>query len=144
MSDIVWTINPKNDLLENVLQRMNQFATEILEVKNIELDFKNDGTFPTLKLTMDQRRNFYLFFKEAINNAAKYADAKNVSVCITQKDRYLEMNIIDNGKGFDIDTIFNGNGMHTLKKRAAELNADFNITSHIDKGTALKLKFKIT
>ncbi|CAN5520433.1 hypothetical protein BH10BAC3_BH10BAC3_07000 [soil metagenome] len=76
MSDIVWTINPKNDRLENVLQRMNQFASEILDVKNIELDFTNDGTFATSKLTMDQRRNFYLFFKEAINNAAKYSDAK--------------------------------------------------------------------
>jgi two-component system, NarL family, sensor histidine kinase UhpB len=144
MSDIVWTINPKNDLLENVLQRMNQFASDILEVKNIELDFKNDGTFPASKLTMDQRRNFYLFFKEVINNAAKYADAKNVSVCITQKDHHLEMNIFDNGKGFDTDKIFNGNGMHTLKKRATELCADFNITSHIDKGTAVKLKFRIT
>lgn len=144
MSDIVWTINPKNDRLENVLQRMNQFATEILDVKNIELDFTNDGTFATSKLTMDQRRNFYLFFKEAINNAAKYAEAKKVTVCVTKKDHHIEMNIFDDGNGFETDKIFNGNGMHTLKKRAAELHADFNIRSHINEGTAVKLKFKIT
>ena len=60
------------------------------------------------------------------------------------KDHYAEMNIMDNGKGFDSTKIFSGNGMNTLKKRAAELNGEFKITSHINEGTAVKLKFKIT
>ena len=55
---------------------------------------------------MEQRKNFYLFFKEAINNAAKYSDAEKVSVCISQKDHHVEMNISDNGKGFDTTKIF--------------------------------------
>ncbi len=144
MSDIVWTIKSGNDRFENVLQRMNQFASDILDAKNIELDFKTDVSLASSKLTMEQRKNFYLFFKEAINNAAKYADAKKVSVCIAQKDHYVEMNIRDNGKGFDTNKIFSGNGMNTLKKRAAELNGDFKITSSINAGTTIQLKFKIT
>ena len=144
MSDIVWAINPKNDRFENVLQRMSQFASEILDAKNIELDFKTDTSLASSKLTMEQRKNFYLFFKEAINNAAKYADARKVSVCIAQKDHHVEMNISDDGKGFDTDEIFTGNGMSSLKKRAAELNGEFKITSQINEGTAVQLKFKIT
>jgi signal transduction histidine kinase len=93
---------------------------------------------------MDQRKNFYLFFKEAINNAAKYSDAKKVSVCIAQKDHHIEMNIRDDGNGFDTAGIFGGNGMATLRKRAAELNADFKIQSNILEGTIVQLKFKIT
>jgi signal transduction histidine kinase len=93
---------------------------------------------------MEQRKNFYLFFKEVINNAAKYADAKKVSVCIAQKDHCVEMNIRDDGKGFDTNKIFSGNGMNTLKKRAGELNGDFKITSNINEGTSIQLKFKIT
>ncbi len=144
MSDIIWAVNPKNDRLENVMQRMNLFASEILEAKNIELDFADATLLPALKLTMEQRKNFYLFFKEAINNAAKYSDAKKVEVCIAQKDHSVEMNIRDDGKGFDTAKIFNGNGMGSLKKRAAELNADFKITSCINEGTDVQLKFKIT
>jgi two-component system sensor histidine kinase UhpB len=144
MSDIVWAVNPKNDRFENVLQRMNQFASEILEAKNIELDFTSDASLSALRITMGQRKNFYLFFKEAINNAAKYSDAKKVSVWITQKDHQVEMNISDNGKGFDTSKIFNGNGMSTLRKRGAELCADFKIQSLIKEGTVVKLKFKIT
>ena len=143
MSDIIWAVNPKNDRLENVLQRMNLFASEILEAQNIKLDFAETPWLPALKLTMEQRKNFYLFFKEVINNAAKYSDAEKVSVCIAQKDHTVEMNINDDGKGFDTSKVFNGNGMSSLKKRAAELNADFRITSRINNGTNVQLKFKI-
>jgi len=144
MSDIVWAIKATNDRFENVSQRMNQFASEILDAKNIELDFKSDESLSTSRLTMEQRKNFYLFFKEVINNAAKYAEAGKVSVCITQKDHRVEMNIRDNGKGFDTAKIFNGNGMNTLKKRAAELSAEYAMVSRVNEGTAVRLAFKIT
>lgn len=144
MSDIVWAVNPQNDVFENVLQRMNLFASEILEAKNIELEFVTDASLSTYKFTMKQRKNLYLFFKEAINNAAKYSDAKKISVRIFKKDNHIEMNIADNGKGFNTSGIFNGNGMNTFKKRAEEINGNFNITSHINEGTTAQLKFKIT
>lgn len=143
MSDIVWAVNPKNDRFENVLQRMNQFASEILDAKNIELSLKSDESLSGLRITMEQRKNFYLFFKEAINNAAKYSVAKKVCVNIVQKDRQVEMTINDNGKGFNVAEISGGNGMGTLKKRAAELCADFKIQSLPQEGTIVKLKFKI-
>ncbi len=144
MSDIVWAINPANDRFENVLQRMSHFASEILDAKNIQLNFTNDASLTTRKLTMSQRKNFYLFFKEVINNAAKYSDANKIVVSITHKDRELEMNITDNGKGFDTARIFNGNGMNTLRKRGEELKAYFNIRSNEQAGTEVQLRFKIT
>jgi two-component system sensor histidine kinase UhpB len=144
MSDIVWTIKSGNDRFENVTQRMSQFASDIFDAKNVVLNFKTDTSLASLKLTMEQRKNFYLFFKEAINNAAKYADAKKVCICIAQKDHCIEMNIRDDGKGFDTNKIFSGNGINTLRKRAAELNAHYKMVSNINEGTHIQLKFKIT
>ena len=143
MSDIVWAVNPKNDRFENVLQRMNQFASEILEAKDIDFEFTSDNSLSGLKIAMEQRKNFYLFFKEGINNAAKHSDAKKVSVSITKNDKTIEMNIRDNGKGFDTTRPSGGNGMSTLKKRAGELYADFKIQSLSQEGTSVKLLFKI-
>ena len=144
MSDIVWAIKAENDRFENVLQRMNLFASEILDAKNIELHFRSSESLSSAKLTMEQRKNLYLIFKEAINNAAKYSCAKKIWVNITQKNNYAEMNIRDNGKGFDTNKIFNGNGMNSLRKRAAELGADFKISSDLNDGTDVRLRFKIT
>jgi signal transduction histidine kinase len=144
MSDIVWTIKSGNDRFENVWQRMNQFATEILDSENMEMSFRTEPSLYTVILTMEQRKNFYLFFKEAINNVAKHARASRVEVNVLQKRNHIVMTIDDNGRGFDTRAAFSGNGMTSLKKRAHELNADLDIRSHLDKGTSVQLKFKIT
>lgn len=144
MSDIVWAIKSENDSFENVLQRMNQFASEILDAKNIVLDLISDEALSTSRLMMKQRKNLYLFFKEAINNAAKHSDARTIFVHIFQKDHDVEMIIRDNGKGFDTRQAFHGNGMSSLKKRADELGGYFTIQSTINEGTVVELKFRIS
>lgn len=141
MSDIVWAIKAENDRFENVLQRMYQFASEILEAKNISVHFRSDETLSASKLTMKQRKSLYLFFKEAINNAAKHSAAKNVIVNIFQKGSDIEMAIKDDGKGFDPTQTFYGNGMTTLRRRAEDLRGHFNIQSQINEGTVLTLRF---
>ncbi len=144
MSDIVWAIKAENDDFENVLHRMNQFASEILEAKNVALDFETDASLSDSRLAMKQRKNLYLFFKEAINNAAKHSDAKKISVRIFKKEHRVHVIIKDDGKGFDTNQAFNGNGMGTLKKRSEELNGHFKIQSKPNEGTTVELLFKIT
>lgn len=144
MSDIVWAVNPDNDHFENVLQRMQLFATEILDAKNIRLEFNSDTSLNNARLTMKQRKNLYLFFKETLNNAAKHSGAEKIVVDISKKEHSIEITIKDNGSGFNTSGIFNGNGMSSLKKRAKELNALYNINSRTSEGTTVQLKFKIT
>jgi signal transduction histidine kinase len=49
-------------------------------------------------MKMDARRNFYLIFKEAINNIAKYSGAANAFVVLLQKENNLKMTIRGDGK----------------------------------------------
>jgi signal transduction histidine kinase len=91
---------------------------------------------------MAQRKNLYLFFKEAVNNMVKYSSASSVNIRIIQKGRYIELVIRDNGIGFDAMDTSEGNGMDSLKNRAQDLQADFNIDSQKGKGTEVRLRFK--
>lgn len=143
MSDIVWAIKSENYSFENVLQRMNQFASEMADTKNIGLNLKSDESLSDTRLTMKYRKNLYLFFKEAINNAAKHSEAKNISVGIFKKEHHIELMIKDDGKGFDTNLASNGIGMSSLKRRAEELNGYFKIQSQPGKGTKIWLVFKI-
>lgn len=139
MSDIVWSVKPRNDHAEHLLERMQLFATPILEAKNIKLSFEVSGKAGLVRLTMEQRKNLYLFFKEAVNNVAKHSDAANVSVYVLISKRSLELLIRDDGRGFDPATIDNGNGMLTLNKRAVGLNGRFTIVTEKGKGTFITL-----
>ncbi len=143
MSDIVWMINAKNDAFENIASRMRSMASEIFEAKNITLHVDIDEQLNHQKLNMAQRKNFYLLFKEAVNNTAKYADCKHVFLKIILQNNFIEMTISDDGKGFDIAKVKNGNGLLNMKKRADELKGKFSITSEIGKGTSKTLVFPI-
>ena len=144
MSDIVWAVNPGNDSMNSVIERMNEFANSILESKNILLDFDSVTSVSSVRLSMTQRKNLYLFLKEAINNAAKYSNARLVYVLLTKRDHLISITIIDDGEGFDPDRIVAGNGMATFRRRATELNGTADINSVPGKGTMVKLEFKIT
>jgi len=143
MSDIVWSINPRNDSFANIIQRMSQFAAELLEPKNMMLNFTADDALLSLSLPMEKRRSLYLFFKEAINNCAKYSCATKVDVHLSQKENIVCMIISDNGKGFDTNKNYKGNGMATMYKRATELNGNLNINSVLEEGAFIELDFKV-
>ena len=101
VNDMVWAINPKNDSFENIIKRMRTFASEILGAKDIAFHFDFDKNLLQSKLKLDTRRNFYLIFKEAVNNIAKYSYANNAFVMISNRENNLKMTIRDDGKGFD-------------------------------------------
>jgi signal transduction histidine kinase len=144
MNDIVWAINPKNDSMTEIMTRMQNFASALLEKKNISLQFEAGPGIKNLKLTMEERKNFYLFFKEAIHNAFKHADCTVVKVDIDNKEKNINMRIEDNGKGFDVSKNFMGNGLNNMRNRAAEIGGTIKIDSSAGTCTTVCLDFKTT
>ncbi len=144
MDDIVWSINPENDSMKNIVSRMREFASNVLEAKDIDYSFKADDKVLAIKLTMDKRRDFFLVFKEAINNLAKYSKCKKAIIELHVIKNNLIMKISDDGIGFDISKADTGNGLINMKKRAEALNGSCTISSTIGNGTSLEIIFQIT
>ena len=129
MGDIVWSVNPENDSLQDMIYRLRSFAVDVCVSKNIELFFPVDVAVKDYSLSLTQRRNIYLICKEAINNAVKHALCNTLTVEIKTTSKQLSVLVKDNGKGMDMTTTFNGNGLHNIDKRAKEINAVLNINS---------------
>jgi signal transduction histidine kinase len=140
MSDIVWAIKPDNDKLENILARMREYASDTLEPKNIETIFFTEEPVLSQSLSMEQRRDFFLIFKEAINNAAKYSQANKVEVTISKERDLLQLRISDNGIGFDSGKETSSNGLKNMLARAGALNGSVQIHSVPGKGTTVLVK----
>ena len=141
MSDIVWTINPANDNFENIILRMRSLAYNLLRAKDIEFTFKADETLNHLRLSLEKRRNFYLIFKEALNNLIKYSLAKRVQISLLYHSNAITLLIRDDGIGFDATKKYNGNGLTNIRKRAKEINAQLHIESGEGIGTSIQLTF---
>ena len=143
MSDIVWSINPKNDQFDNIILRMKTFSHEILQAKNCQLHFEAEDVLNNLKLHMNERKNFYLIFKEALNNTVKYASAKNVFISLALKNNKIFFSLKDDGIGFDINDHKEGNGLENMQRRAKDLKGELSVISQQGKGTKVELIFGV-
>ncbi len=143
ISDIVWSVNPENDSMEKLLTRMSSYAAEMLENVGAELFFQVGENLESMSLPMEKRKDFYLIFKEAINNCAKYAQAKHVEIHLEVKNNTLIMNIKDDGIGFDPHKANNsgmgGNGLKNMQQRARTIGATFSIQSNPGNGVDLRV-----
>ena len=144
MSDIVWAINPVNDSFDKVILRMKEFAAEILEPAGISYYFNEEGSLDKTQLNLEQRKDIYLVFKEAINNTVKYSRATEVNIVLQKKNDSLKMIVMDNGEGFDPGLEPTGNGLKNMQNRAENMNASLKIDSIKDMGTTIVLEVVIT
>jgi len=143
INDIVWMINARNDRFENIFSRIRSLAVELLEARNFNLHIHFDETLEEVKLGIEERKNFYMICKEALNNIAKYADCKNVRIEVLWKKPEVWLLIGDDGRGFDLSAIEHGNGLINMKKRAELLKGKLQIKTRDGEGTTIELVFKI-
>lgn len=142
MGDIVWMIKPGETEAGNLKQRMERFAYEICSSKNIEIKMDLQE-LDKLKLTMDQRKNIYLVFKEAVHNAVKYSGAREMEVTAMIVNNQFIMEVKDFGNGFDSSIIKKGNGLDNMRQRAKDLHAALDIYSAPGTGTCVKLTMPV-
>lgn len=143
--DILWSLKPTNDNLYEILHRIRDFGGELFQ--DTEIDFVFTGTddrWKAYKLPLDSSRNLIMIFKEALNNCLKYAGATKVELhAVLKEDDILHLELKDNGKGFDMDTIKRGHGIDNMNVRAKRLNGRLYIDAHNGGGTVISLSFKL-
>ncbi len=139
MSDIVWAINPVNDAAGALFKRMHSYAAELCQLKNVILRFEADSSLDKKTLDIESRKNVYLIFKEAVNNALKYSGCSMLTIRVQKELKMLRMTITDNGRGFSVEEATTGNGLQNMRMRAGELGGAVHINSAPGAGTSIEL-----
>ncbi|MEW4924382.1 7TM diverse intracellular signaling domain-containing protein [Algibacter sp. 2305UL17-15] len=141
LRDTIWAMNKSKISLEDLQVRISNFVEKanahsegMVFTFNVDDSISNAIEFSSLK-----GMNIYRIIQEAVNNAFKYAEANNVLVSISENDSGIFVEIKDDGKGFDLQTIESGNGLNNMKKRAKDIGAVLEIESELHKGTSVKL-----
>ena len=116
----------------------------MFEEKNINFRAFNEIKEP-VKLPYGFCRQANLIFKEAMTNAFKYSQAKNVALTLKQTDTDdFEMIFEDDGIGFYTGDIQKMNGLQNIRERADRIKALLRIHSEKNVGTKIILNFKLT
>ncbi|HKP32294.1 MAG TPA: two-component regulator propeller domain-containing protein [Chitinophagaceae bacterium] len=138
MDDIIWSINPDKDKVEDLLVRMREFAIPLLEAKGIAFDFQLRAA-DYKKLSMNLRKNVFLIFKEALFNVVKHSESTKVHIATEIRGHQFYLLVRDNGKGFDPDVPTERNGLKNLNKRTELLDGKLVIATSQGNGTTVEL-----
>ncbi len=97
-----------------------------------------------VKLPSEVEEALYRIVQEALNNALKHAAASAVTVTIHAEEQAAEIEVVDDGTGFDPQTANAGGGMGltTMRERAEKMGARLEVESAPGQGTTVKVSWK--
>lgn len=82
--------------------------------------------------------------QEFIQNSIKHAACKNINIHLQQLGNKLELQLMDDGKGFDIATVRKGAGLDNIRRRIQSLGGTYSFDSGTTTGTKLYLTIPST
>jgi signal transduction histidine kinase len=92
--------------------------------------------------------NLYRITQEAINNAVRHGQARNITVLLSLKNGILHLSILDDGiKITDSESKHSsktGMGIKIMKYRASQINATLQLSSPIEGGTVVHVEMKLS
>ena len=129
MSDVVWSIDTRNDHIEDLIDRMRNHVANLRMDTNIEFIFESNISDKNQKLSIQKKKNILLIFKEALNNSIKYSKSNLINISITELESRIILSVKDNGIVVLDDDIKNGYGLRNMGMRAEEIKAElqFNV-----------------
>jgi PAS domain S-box-containing protein len=93
-------------------------------------------------LPADVENGLYRIAQEVLNNSLKHAEATRVSVQLLTESPCVEMQIADNGKGFDPEAVKEqgGMGLGNIQERTEALGGEVAFVSEPGQGTQVRIR----
>lgn len=121
MRDAVWAMDARKDNWQSLTDRMNEFAAETLQIKNIDYSLNTGNVKLSKAMQGAVRQNLYLIFKEALANILKHSNATMVNVEIKKNKNTFILAIADNGSSIK-ELSKAGQGLTNMTLRATQLS----------------------
>jgi ligand-binding sensor domain-containing protein/signal transduction histidine kinase len=141
--EIVWAVLPANDTLASLVKYLGRRVDEWFENSPTRCWFTAPRELPDLVVPAEIRHSFYLACKEALHNANKHARATEVRVQISIAGGTLQVDIADNGCGFDPAAQAEGNGLRNLRQRFEKLGGRLELSSRRGEGTKIRMVIQL-
>lgn len=122
---------------ESLEESLDQLVEEMSSLYKVSCTLTQTGKLPTLD--RKAKEQLYFIAREAVNNAARHAQAKHITIRLDSNKSGWTLNVQDDGKGFPSDQITGeGMGLRTMRHRAGQLGAKFTIQS-TESGTSVEI-----
>lgn len=142
LRNTIWAIKQENGDVSQLVYRLNELILRLnADLVAPKMSLINLIEKPII-LTSSQLLNIFRIVQEAIQNTLKHAEATGIKIEFNETPNGFSLVIQDNGKGFNVTKLSEGNGLENIKSRCEESSGQFEIESN-SLGTTLKCTFTI-
>jgi len=144
LQDIVWSLRTGSEQLAALPVHLKERGAALMAGKRTSFRADVPDELPSLHLALPVRRNVQLIALEALHNAAKHAEARQVTLGLRPLARsVVHLWIEDDGCGLGQSARAPGSGMglDSMRKRAGDLRGELRVSSSPGRGTRIDLWF---
>lgn len=126
-----------------LIETLDDLISSLRPVNKIE--FKTDwSNFDESRVPDKMRLTIFRIAQEQLNNIIKHSKASTVFISLSLVDGTVDLEIIDNGVGFDVAKKRSGVGLQNINTRASQHKGTMAVFSELGKGCQLIVKFPLS
>lgn len=128
MSDMVWSIDSRFDTAADLVSRIKDHLMNLQNDLDLTCSLTLRGDYADRSLSQMVRQNFFLIFKEAVNNAARYASEPHMKIMLTfGQEIILEVSNAYDASKARIKNYQGGQGLHHMQLRAGKMKGALQV-----------------
>jgi PAS domain S-box-containing protein len=127
---------------EGLVAAINARLEAVEERSGQHTELKVEGD---LRLSPELDAALYRIAQEALNNVLKHADAQKVTIFLTQVDGLVTLEVIDDGKGFEVDSgqSMSSFGLQGMRERVSQMGGTIAVHSKPGEGARVKVEVSV-
>src|SRR5690606_33494468 len=128
---------------EGLIKAAEQFVNDIKETQILDISFV-DNTHNKIELPLQIQLMLYRVIQELVNNIIKHSQAKQDVITFSSKeDNTLQIEVSDNGKGFDGNVSKESQGLYSIRQRLQSIGGNFILKRNDSSGMQAIAELKL-
>lgn len=138
LTNVILELRPAALHDKNLEGALRDYLEQWQQQNRLEVEFSASDN---LALTFNQELTLFRIAQEALANVARHSAATRVEIALHRSGDQVELTIIDNGRGFELDQITpTGFGLKSMRDRLDEIGGQLTIHSAAGRGTRLSAR----
>lgn len=138
LRESIYQMSTKKQGINGLVDWLEDYLEAIKKIHDINITLRFEGNEEIV--TQDQRKVIYRICSEAIGNSIKHGHSKNIWVGVYTNEQVVKLEIIDDGNGFDLESVqevngYIGIGLKNIDSLARIVDGTASIVSQIGLGT---------
>lgn len=122
MRDFIWAFDPKSDHLEDLVERMADFAENTIRPLVQELKICNKTVPRDGSIAQVAKHHTLMVYQEILTNASKHTFSESLEITFSEKNQHLQIHILNKHRGLrEVNTDSGHNGQESINTRLAAI-----------------------